>query len=40
MEEKNSKKGIRTSMENFGETGKIEIYPMYAISNIIKEITN
>jgi predicted AAA+ superfamily ATPase len=36
MEEKNSIKGIRTSFENFGRLGKIEIYPMYAISNIFR----
>jgi hypothetical protein len=36
MEEKNSKIGIRTSLENFGCFENIEIYPLYAISNIIK----
>jgi len=36
MEEKNSIKGIRTSLENFGKMGNIEIYPLYAISNVIK----
>jgi len=35
MDEKNSKKGIRTSLENFGCFNNIEIYPLYAISNII-----
>jgi predicted AAA+ superfamily ATPase len=35
MEEKNSIKGIRTSLENFGKTGNIEIYPLYAVANII-----
>ena len=34
MKEKNSTKGVRTSLENFGKIGNIEIYPMYAISNI------
>jgi predicted AAA+ superfamily ATPase len=34
MEEKNSKLGIRTSLENFGFFDNIEIYPLYAISNI------
>jgi predicted AAA+ superfamily ATPase len=34
MKEKNSLKGIRTSLENFGIIDNIEIYPMYAISNI------
>jgi predicted AAA+ superfamily ATPase len=37
MQEKNSPLGIRTSLENFGSTGKIEIYPLYAISNLVKE---
>jgi hypothetical protein len=35
MDEKNSKKGIRTSLENFGCFDNIEIYPLYAISNVI-----
>jgi predicted AAA+ superfamily ATPase len=39
MEEKNSKKGIRTSLENFGQIENIDIYPMYAVSNIY-EIRN
>jgi len=34
MEEKKSAKGIRTSLENFGNLGDIKIYPMYAISTI------
>ena len=34
MNEKKSKKGIRTSMENFGNIDNIEIYPMYSISNV------
>ena len=34
MNEKKSKKGIRTSLENFGNLENIEIYPMYAISNV------
>jgi predicted AAA+ superfamily ATPase len=34
MKEKNSAKGIRTSSENFGKLGHIEIYPRYAISNL------
>jgi len=36
MKEKNSAKGIRTSLENFGKLDKIDIYPMYAISNIFE----
>ena len=34
MKEKNSVKGIRTSLENFGKLDKIEIYPMYAIGTV------
>jgi predicted AAA+ superfamily ATPase len=37
MQEKNSPLGIRASLENFGKTGNIEIYPLYAISNLIRE---
>lgn len=36
MESKNSKYGIRTSLENFGEMGKIKIFPLYAVANIMK----
>ena len=36
MEEKSSKKGIRTSLENFGKMGNIEVYPMYAVANIFQ----
>jgi len=36
MKEKNSVKGIRTSLENFGKIGNIEIYPLYAISTIFQ----
>ncbi len=35
MQEKNSKSGIRTSLENFGKYENIDIYPLYAISNLI-----
>jgi predicted AAA+ superfamily ATPase len=35
MQEKGSKMGIRTSLENFGKIDNIEIYPLYAISNLI-----
>jgi len=34
MEEKNSKKGIRTSLENFSFFDNIEVFPLYAVSNI------
>jgi predicted AAA+ superfamily ATPase len=33
MELKKTKLGIRTSLENFGSIGNIEIYPLYAIEN-------
>jgi predicted AAA+ superfamily ATPase len=35
MQEKNSKIGIRTSLENFGKIDNIEICPLYAISNFL-----
>jgi uncharacterized protein len=35
MELKKSKFGIRTSLENFGRIGNIEIYPLYAIENFL-----
>ncbi|MDO9579084.1 MAG: AAA family ATPase [Bacteroidales bacterium] len=35
MELKKSKFGIRTSLENFGKMGNIEIYPLYAIENFL-----
>ena len=35
MQEKYSKIGIRTSLENFGRYENIDIYPLYAISNLI-----
>ncbi len=34
MKEKNSKFGIRTSIENFAIYDKIKVYPLYAIKNI------
>ena len=36
IEEKKLNLGIRTSLENFGKYENIEVYPMYAISNLIK----
>ena len=36
MKEKNSSYGIRTSLENFGNYQNINIYPLYAIGNILK----
>jgi predicted AAA+ superfamily ATPase len=35
MAEKNSARGIRTSLENFGKLDRIEIYPLYAISGVL-----
>ena len=40
IEEKNVEKGIRTSLENFGKIDKIDIYPIYAISSIFRQIGN
>ncbi|MCL2761911.1 MAG: AAA family ATPase [Treponema sp.] len=37
MKEKNIQNGIRTSLENFGQSGDIAIYPLYAIGNIMGE---
>jgi len=34
IQEKHAKKGVRTSLENFGGTGKIDIYPIYTASRI------
>jgi len=36
MEEKKIPTGVRTSLENFGEYENIEVYPLYAISNLIR----
>ena len=37
MQEKGSCYGIRTSMENFACYDNIRLYPLYAISNLLKE---
>ena len=37
MQEKGSCYGIRTSMENFANYDNIRLYPLYAISNLLKE---
>jgi hypothetical protein len=34
--EKNKEKGIRISLENFGEMEKIDIYPLYGVWNLVK----
>jgi hypothetical protein len=35
MEEKKTGIGVRTSLENFGKYENIEVYPMYAITNLL-----
>lgn len=37
LKEKNLSKGIRISTENFSRYGYIDVYPLYAIDNIIKQ---
>lgn len=36
MKEKHIERGIRTSLENFGQYDDIDIYPLYALGNIVK----
>jgi uncharacterized protein len=36
MKEKHIEKGIRTSLENFGRYEDIDVYPLYAIGNVIR----
>jgi uncharacterized protein len=36
MKEKNIKRGVRTSLENFGRYEDIDIYPLYAIGNVVR----
>ena len=36
IDEKKSSKGIRISLENFSQYGKISVVPLYAISNLIR----
>jgi predicted AAA+ superfamily ATPase len=36
MQQKKIDKGIRTSLENFAHYENIDVYPMYAISNLLK----
>ncbi|MDR1719351.1 MAG: AAA family ATPase [Dysgonamonadaceae bacterium] len=38
MKEKHSVRGIRTSLENFATYDKIDVYPLYAVNNIVDEI--
>ena len=35
MKEKNIARGVRVSLENFGHYEDIDVYPLYAIGNII-----
>ena len=35
INEKKSSKGIRISLENFSQYGKITVIPLYAVSNLI-----
>jgi len=37
MKEKNSKIGIRTSLENFSGYDKINVVPLYAIGKVIHD---
>jgi len=34
MKEKNIARGVRTSLENFGQRSNFDIYPLYAVSNL------
>jgi len=34
MKEKNISRGVRTSLENFGQKSDFDIYPLYAVSNL------
>lgn len=36
LHEKNTEKGIRISLENFGQMEKIDIYPLYGVWNLVK----
>jgi hypothetical protein len=36
MKEKNIDRGIRTSLENFGRYEDIDVYPLYAIGNVVR----
>jgi predicted AAA+ superfamily ATPase len=35
MKEKHIERGVRTSLENFGRYENIDVYPLYAIGNIL-----
>ena len=36
MKEKRIERGVRTSLENFGRLDDIDIYPLYAIGNVVR----
>jgi len=38
MKERNLKKGVRVSMENFSKYGKIVSFPLYAVKNIVTDM--
>ena len=40
LTEKNCPYGIRTSMENFGAYGNVRVYPLYAVSQLIRDLRN
>jgi predicted AAA+ superfamily ATPase len=36
VKEKHIKRGVRTFLENFGQYEDIDVYPLYAIGNIVR----
>jgi len=40
MNEKKLTRGVRTSLEKFAQYCDIEVYPLYAISNLVKQYAN
>jgi predicted AAA+ superfamily ATPase len=36
MKEKHIERGVRTSLENFGRYGYIDVYPLYAVGNLVR----
>jgi predicted AAA+ superfamily ATPase len=38
MKEKHIERGVRTSLENFGRYEDIDIYPLYAIGNVVRGV--
>jgi hypothetical protein len=36
MEEKHTEIGVRFSLENFSQYDKVRVYPLYAVSNMLK----